>query len=948
VALVGLIGVFAMFHTPILRMVSGFIETETFSSEFIRSVTNDNKKNASDLKIQNFELKIPPANLRKFELKSREMAKKGYMNNTDRFWASALFFADGQKFKVKIRIRGDISNHWIRSKKSWRIRFNKKNLFQGRRELDLIVPEDKQYSIEHAGYRLARKLNLLTLPSGFSRVKINSVDYGLYFWMEPLSNHTLERLQYAAGEVIGDDNAWLDNFRPGNVRFGGLPNEFFDRLRSYYKFDSSPNPNSPHISSRFEQFLSLLSEADDARLNREIGFFLDIEKFSAWSAAVWAFGSRHAQYSYNLKWYYSLSTGRFQPILYDLFITPQAQVSANVVGGSSFEANLPSQIIKKLLRIPAIQTLRNKYLWRILKEYDEFVLRPVDEIFQDLRPDIGRGVDKKFLYRSDKQHANRMTLLRQNRDRLSHYLEFSRVFSDVTAVHHENRQTLSFEIIPDGMPQLRLAEIRLSAPSSVSKLIRPVIMFSKHGSHSVAPHPAKIKVVGKDVFISPENIEVWMDRDPKLALKLTKWKLTIAFPDIDGQDWTILMSGLKIDLRFVNLATGQPVPSERIRISPVAQVGEDRGVGTAAMAIGDFLKSTSFPFERTGNFLDLRQGVYTLDRDIILPLNAKVRLHPGVALKMGPGVSLVTYQPITIKGLPDNPVTIKPLEENQPWGSIGVISAAEPSTIRNSHIRGGSQDWLAGIFLSGQLSFYGSDVEITDSVIDGAQGDDGLNIKHAKFGIRQTTFRNNRSDGFDGDWVQGTISNSVFQNNGGDGVDISGADIVIDRGQFINMGDKGISVGEKSEAVIVNSTLTGSKIGIAVKDLSSAKVHSGSFYGNGTAVSAYRKKPMFGGARAEITGALFWRNKANFNVDVESQVALKGAGLSQWQDQQRISVDDLRIGNIDDQYSYSTIDGLRFNGATESPFRAGPKTELRATSGIKLPDLSRFPIGMGQ
>ena len=77
------------------------------------------------------------------------MAKKGYMNNTDRFWASALFFADGQKFKVKIRIRGDISNHWIRSKKSWRIRFNKKNLFQGRRELDLIVPEDKQYSIEH-------------------------------------------------------------------------------------------------------------------------------------------------------------------------------------------------------------------------------------------------------------------------------------------------------------------------------------------------------------------------------------------------------------------------------------------------------------------------------------------------------------------------------------------------------------------------------------------------------------------------------------------------------------------------------------------------------------------------------------------------------------------------------------------------------------------------------
>jgi hypothetical protein len=938
----------AAYRQPILRVISGFLETEVLSSQFVSAVKGKFSPSNAPLSVQLFELKIPEATLRQFEIKSQKLAKKGYMDAIERLWGPAQFFADGRKYKVKIRLRGDLPNHWKRSKKSWRIRFSSKNLFQGRRTVDLIIPEDKQYAIEHAAYMLAQKWNLLVPPSGFSHVKINNVDYGLYFWSERLSKHSLERLGYAAGEIITDSDSWRDNYQPReNSTFVSRRSQF-EQLPAYYKFRSKNNAASPHIASRFQQLLSLLSNADDLTLAREIDQILDLEKFAVWNAIAWSFGSAHAQYSYNLRWYYDTSTGKFEPILYDLFIYPAETWGWRVSEISSFEQAKSTTLVKRILQIPKVQMLRNKYLWRMLKNLDANVLTPTDKIYHSLRRFAATGVDKKYLDRVDQQHAKRSWFLRASRDALQDFLEFARVFVNLSARVHDEKIIFSFKIVPDGMANLQIKNIRFKFAVPSPSFSPLSVTFGMLGAETMRPLAADVVTGENEIIISPINLELWVNRDKSLAFLPTHWALNVSVPKDVGEKWLQPSSKIDISMDLLNLVTGKALAEERIRISSLAFENRSQMLNFGSADIDAFLNSTSIPFVREGDTLVLEQGTYSLDQDIVLPSQAALHLNPGVIMRMGPGVSLLTYRPIVFRGTSENPVTIEPQDETRPWGSIGVISADGQSQIDHTIIRGGSEDWVTGIQLTGQLSFHNSDVSISNSMVSRAHGDDGINVKHAKIDIRDSTFKSNQSDGFDGDWVQGKILRSRFENNRGDGIDLAGSNVTINRTLFSQMGDKGLSVGEASKATIIHSMFERSNIGVAVKDLSSVRVHSGSFYMNDTAVSAYQKKPAFGGAHGAITGALFWKNGSNFLVDEKSRIKLAGAGIEKWQKHPRISETELRVGEIESEYQYIAGDGIRFVGKDGSIFYRGPRTKEELSAGEVMPDLSHVPVGMGQ
>lgn len=209
------------------------------------------------------ELKISEKHKREIHTLVEKLKKIQVLKDSDKTWFPAKFYADNEEFDVKIRLRGDLSNHWAHDKKSWRVKFRKDHLYKGLREINFIIPDDKFYEVESVAYAMARRLGVLVPHSGFVNMKINSVPMGAYFWIEAHSQGMLEQLQYPPGEIYGQNNIWVETYNKGYgvIQAGKYqhkvlynPGLFASRLNTL--------PIRDIIDTRWAQFLDLLQHAD--------------------------------------------------------------------------------------------------------------------------------------------------------------------------------------------------------------------------------------------------------------------------------------------------------------------------------------------------------------------------------------------------------------------------------------------------------------------------------------------------------------------------------------------------------------------------------------------------------------------------------------------------------------------------------------------------------------
>jgi len=125
-----------------------------------------------------------------------------------------------------------------------------------------------------------------------------------------------------------------------------------------------------------------------------------------------------------------------------------------------------------------------------------------------------------------------------------------------------------------------------------------------------------------------------------------------------------------------------------------------------------------------------------------------------------------------------------------------------------------------GIYLTGGINFYNSDVKITDTDILNSNCEDAINIVNSKFKLINTRVINSSSDGIDLDFSNGIIKDSYFKKIGGDAIDTSGSKISIINTNVNTVMDKGLSAGEKSEIYLENFFIDSARFGLVSKDLS--------------------------------------------------------------------------------------------------------------------------------
>jgi len=187
--------------------------------------------------------------------------------------------------------------------------------------------------------------------------------------------------------------------------------------------------------------------------------------------------------------------------------------------------------------------------------------------------------------------------------------------------------------------------------------------------------------------------------------------------------------------------------------------------------------------------------------------------------------------------------------------------------------------------LTGGITFYKSDIDFENVIVNYVKAEDAINIVESSFYLNKVIIDNTVSDGLDSDFSTGDVLYSDFSNIGGDALDFSGSSASIRKIKVNNIKDKAISAGEKSTLNIENSSFNNTGVGIASKDgssvvVSNTKISDYKLY----AAMSYIKKDFYGSPSIILNDCLVSNGNAYIrqkgtNMVVDS-IKIKGSNLS--------------------------------------------------------------------
>lgn len=819
-----------------------------------------------------YDLHIKPSEYRKVREVVKKAKVRGLLTDDLKIWSKASLIHQGVTRKAKVRVRGDLRNHWEGKRKSWRVKLNRESPLNGVREFNLILLSDSKGIEERFTNVLFHKLGMITLRDSHVILRINGVMQGIYYQVEHLAPAVLAHHRRQEGPVFCNPKNGLDlaSFKSQVADAGSSA---WAALQTLLDYETNPT------AKNFQRATSVT----------------DMEDYLKFVAGTTLFCSDHSGFvTDNHKVYFDSSRGLFYRIPWD--IRP-----LHLPGVFSFQLEdiratfdvfrfqpMPKMRVG-VLTDPAYRLRRDRILWDLVK--DNSLLKEFDDTYREL--DLALWTDVM----ADGNEAGRLaefrTLLETNRSWIRRSLKtnqaevrFRREGDNVAslqmavncaagmvmqAVHLEDAAASAsgartYELYRDNNADGKLdATDTLIAKAKADQNGRTSLV----GLHEVML-PAARAVEDHPTHFYRKSVRTAIFLDTKRFQYLLTWKNA---GDENVGDPTLP----SVQFQISNAVTGQPFVGDEVRTQ---MVHPPRSFEPLRRTAGlDAFLADNHQFTRTteadgSTTVSLSAGVHRFSRTVVIPNGIRLRVEPGATLRLDEGVSMICHGAVDAIGTNEAPIRVLPAQ-NGVWGTWGIVRAAGRSTLRHVEIRGGGGATVDGIEFTGALAFHDGDVSLESCRVTECQSDDGLNVKNGNVSIANSYFSGNRSDAIDLDFVEGEITRCHFEDNAGDAIDLSGSRVTINDCRIANAGDKGISVGEDSRATITGTLVRNCVMGIAVKDLSRAVVSHCTLVGNKTALAAYRKKPIFGGGELRVTESVLGQSEKETYQDAYSVIHLE-------------------------------------------------------------------------
>ena len=811
-------------------------------------------KMGGDQEIPQIHIDIKFKHLQKIRQKRADGLAKGYLNAQPEDYVPASIRYGSRTIPVKLRLKGDMVDHFQGNK--WSLRIHVKNGEQifGLRRFSVQAPWTRGFHSEVLFFETLRHIGVLAPRYFFLDVTVNGDSIGIMALEEHFSKELLEHNRRREGVIIKfDESLYWSNQGPVFYNFRNVPIKAFRKSRI---------ERSEKLSSEYAVAVGLLRGFINKQLPASEVF--DSKQMGRFLAAVELWGASHPVEFTNQRFYLNPITLKLEPIAFDATIPSRDPQLSTLLGDALIIGNHP--FAREILEDAEIfdvyiETLKslsddivNGSLLDKLKEVENRTLPILTQEFPLLTPlpweDLVQRA--KILRESNKATFD---------SRGNAFGSSVRSYSDILHTYLGNDEKGFYLEVANAIPQ----------PVEISS----IKWLAKVGGEKTSFTPASamhfpLKLTATPVNTLPEAVKIYYS-----PYDLEKYSLRVSATINNGSE-----SYESEAVPYFAPLKNHPIPKS----SMLQQLKQH-----------PFLVHN--PEEKE---LLVKPGRWDVRGSLIIPKGYSLNVSGNTTLRFSREAGLVARGPLRFNGTESSPILLEGHNDEKGglWRGIAVLGSSEPSRWSFVDVRNTTGMRHTAWELTGGTTFYKSEVQLERCSFSGHQGEDALNIVNSKFSLKNIKIEDTASDGLDIDFSEGSIEGGLFKSigrlGGGDGVDVSGSQISINGTVFHDVSDKALSVGEQSKVVATNITMEEIAIGAASKDGSSLTISESSiknikFFG----LIAYIKKPEYGSASIDARNIKFEEANIRARVQKGSYLSLEG---------ERIKAEDMDVEQL-----YETI-----------------------------------------
>lgn len=776
-------------------------------------------KNSGLDKLDELHLYLDNQGMRKINAKRKEALQKGILQSSDDDWVKAKLTEDNEIANdVNVRLKGDWTDHLRGDYWSYRIKMPKDKSWNRMQVFSLQDPDTRSYLDEWIYHKALEKIDVITPRYGFVKFSQNNQDPVLYAYEEHFDKQIAEYKNRREGVIVkfSEDYLWNLRLRNKDIHNKDIHQNVIHNA-DILPFKAGRTFKDPKLREQFERAQSLM-EAYRSRSAPAHEVF-DMELMAKYYAITDILNANHSAIWHNLRFYYNPVTRKLEPIGFDGY-TEDGHFRMYVklffaeFMSSDYEDEW-SAFYKYIFRDEEFI----KYHVPMMHEYssDEFINSLLDE--------------------NEKEIYNLETLIKRS---TQPDYEFD-----------ENKIIKRARLIHKNITPLNENSLKVFQKKDAD---------GKLTTYATNYHSLPLEVIGSQ--------------------KSKKWK-----PVIESEAVLVRSNERKGAPSYTEIEVSETDKYVFFKLPGVDQVYSSTIKNwqmPGALKVGNSKNvSLSIPLEEgsfsvSDSIVTILAGQHANAEPIIIPEGYSLVLEEGANIDMTNGAYILSYGPVFSQGSKESPVVITS-SDNSAQG-VTILKAGKKSILNNTSITNlntlEEDEWQ----LTGAVTFYESDVEMTRVTISNNKCEDALNIIRSQFSIKELNINNTFADGFDCDFCKGKIFDSYLHHTGNDGLDFSGSYIEVESTRLENVGDKGISAGEQATLIVTDVTIDGSVIGIASKDLSTVKVIRTNLKNCKQGFAAYRKKPEFGGGTINVK-SFTEENVTNLTTsDPESRINLPNKG----------------------------------------------------------------------
>jgi hypothetical protein len=784
---------------------------------------------------KNMHINIKFKDYKKLELERSEGLKAGQMVSDKKYVPATINF-NGSLYKVQLRLKGDEIDHIEGDKWSFRVRVKKNNTILGMKQFSLQDPKTRNYNFEWLHHKMLKREGLIGLRFDFVNIFVNGKDLGLFSLEEHFEKRLLENNNRKESVIIRfSEDLYMDNYKDykGNMANYDVNSYLGSTIDAFH---TKRINSSTHLTKLYNRASYLLNEFRRGEKNVEEVFDIDLlAKFFAVSDLL---STAHANRWTNRRYYYNPITDKLEPIGYD--------------------GNTGSQIDSLIYNYYD----ENLSKWR-------YQLNPVHQssIFSN------RSLLKKYMMELEK---------------ISEKSYVDDFFNDISRESKRKKNILYSEFpyknfdMRDRIEGNRLFIEKMLNPKTA--LQSYLLKKSKNSVYLLIANIQSLPIVIESVVLN-DKLHLYPNKEAFLDGKLHSDSLSYNEYSFIGKTKQNL-SDIPIEKISVNYkiygTNKHQIHDKVILKNPSFLTEKISGIPKPSL---DSIKKIALIDEEKKKIIFNKDVV--ISYDVVIPEGYNIFIKKGVKIDFINKSTLISFSPLIALGTKSEPINID--SSDYTGEGLFVVNAKYKSKLDYVNFSNLSNPVINDWSLTSAVTFYNSNVDINNtSFVNNIRGDDYLNIVNSKFNISNTMFYNSKSDSFDSDFSQGVLYKSKFINSGNDAVDISSTKLLA-KGVVINgANDKAFSIGEGSYAWIEDSKINNSHIGVASKDMSEVMLLNLDIVNNKIGVTAYQKKPEFGGGVISGNEVTMTGNTYNYLIEKSSSCSIDSNNVSTFFDKKEL------------------------------------------------------------